>query len=221
MHVIVQNAPHARDKHTYRQPPSWRGLLGASKASRRSIKEEAKVLQPACSVGLAFSSLSPSTPCSLCKGELIIGRLCHGHHNIHKRVRILRTSITETMQGLDTQRLTQSVHTVGIWQRPGTQPSLSKSNDFEGNELWNMLEHVSGKTCRLIHNRSREQSRINGSARPGSRRRLNQLSSHHGLRTLARFCTCKHAGANTCSLTQEYHSVRFRIRRKLLPPWSR
>jgi len=153
---------------------------------------------------------------------VIIGSLYHGHHNIHKHVSILRTSITDTMQGADTHRLTQSVHTVGIWQRPGTQPSLGYSNDSDGNELWNMLEHVIGKTCR-IHNCSREQSRINGSPRPGSRRRLNLLSSHglRKLRTLVRFRTRKHAGANTCSLTQEYHSVRFWIRRQLLPPWSR
>jgi len=61
VHVIVQNAPHAGDKHIHRQPPSRRGSLGASKASRHSItiKEDAKAPQPACSVGLAFPSLSP------------------------------------------------------------------------------------------------------------------------------------------------------------------
>ena len=48
-----------------------------------------------------------------------------------------RASITDTMQGADTHRLTQSVHTVGIWQRPGTQPSLGYSNDSDGNELFN------------------------------------------------------------------------------------
>jgi len=80
------------------------------------------------------------------------------------------------------------------------------------------LERVSGETCRLYHNCSREQSRINGSARPGSRQRLNPSESQLGLRTLARFGKREHAGATTCSLTQKCHSVRSQIRHQLLPP---